>query len=73
MIDTIGELRSISKEDREEAKSNIDLADKVQALNVRVADLSARTVAQEQAIRTLRRALAGDPSALRILDRLADK
>jgi DNA repair exonuclease SbcCD ATPase subunit len=54
VIDTIGELRSIRKEDREEAKSNIDLADKVQALNVRVADLSARTVAQEQAIRTLK-------------------
>ena len=30
-------------------------------------------VSREQAIRTLRRALAGDPSALRILDRLADK
>ena len=30
-------------------------------------------VSREQAIHTLRRALAGDPSALRILDRLADK
>ncbi len=30
-------------------------------------------VSREQAIRTLRRALAGDPYALRILDRLADK
>jgi hypothetical protein len=30
-------------------------------------------VSREQAIRTLRRALAGDPAALRILDRLADQ
>lgn len=30
-------------------------------------------VSREQAIRTLRRALAGDPAALRILDRLADR
>ena len=30
-------------------------------------------VSREQAIHTLRRALAGDPSALRILDRLADQ
>lgn len=30
-------------------------------------------VSREQAIRTLRRALSGDPSALRILDRLADQ
>ena len=30
-------------------------------------------VSREQAIRTLRRALASDPSALRILDRLAEK
>ena len=30
-------------------------------------------VSREQAIRTLRRALSGDPAALRILDRLADQ
>jgi len=30
-------------------------------------------VSRDQAIRTLRRALAGDPAALRILDRLADQ
>ena len=29
-------------------------------------------VSREQAIRTLRRALAGDPTALRILDRVAN-
>ena len=30
-------------------------------------------VSREQAIRTLRRALSGDPAALRILDRLAEQ
>lgn len=54
IIDTIRELRSLSREDIDELAANKDLAERVQDLNVKVARLSARTVAQEQAIKTLK-------------------
>lgn len=54
VIETIEKLNSVSAKERTEATATEDLADKVQRLNVKISELSARTIAQDEAIKTLK-------------------